>query len=180
MQRKKVLAISGSTRKESSNLQIIHAIARLSAASLDMDIFNELDSLPHFNPDLDGDNVPAAVTAFRNRISEADGVLICSPEYVFSLPGSLKNAIEWVVSTTLFSGKPVALITAAAQGEKAHEALLLIMRTIEARFTPQTQLLIQGPRVKVNGQGTITDLPTLHKVEALMTAFARELNTPNQ
>ena len=120
-QRKKVLAISGSTRKESSNLQIVQAIARLSADNLDMDIFQELDSLPHFNPDLDGDQVPPAVTAFRNRIREAAGVLICTPEYVFSLPGSLKNALEWMVSTTIFSGKPVALITAAAQGEKAHD-----------------------------------------------------------
>jgi NAD(P)H-dependent FMN reductase len=100
MQRKKVLAISGSTRKESSNLQIIKAIARLSADSLDMDIFQELDSLPHFNPDLDGDQAPPVITAFRHRISEAAGVLICTPEYVFSLPGSLKNAIEWMVSTT--------------------------------------------------------------------------------
>jgi len=180
MQRKKVLAISGSTRKESSNLQIIKAIARLSAGSLDMEIFSELDSLPHFNPDLEQDQVPPAITAFRNRISEADGVLICTPEYVFSLPGSLKNAIEWMVSTTIFSGKPVALITAAAQGEKAHEALLLIMRTIEARFTPETQLLIQGPRAKVNSQGDITDPPTLHKIETLITTFTHELNTPDR
>jgi|ERR1044072_2286910 NAD(P)H-dependent FMN reductase len=179
-QRKKVLAISGSTRKESSNLQIIQAIARLSADNLDMDIFQELDSLPHFNPDLDGDQVPPAVTAFRNRIREAAGVLICTPEYVFSLPGSLKNALEWMVSTTIFSGKPVALITAAAQGEKAHEALLLIMRTIEARFTPATQLLIQGPRAKVNSQGAITDTPTLHKIEQLITAFSQELNSPDR
>ena len=179
-QRQKVLAISGSTRKASSNLQIIKAIARLSADRLDMDIFQELDSLPHFNPDLDGDQVPPVVAAFRNRISEAAGVLICTPEYVFSPPGSLKNALEWMVSTTIFSGKPVALITAAAQGEKAHEALLLIMRTIEARFSPDTQLLIQGPRAKVNSQGDITDTPTLHKIEQLITAFTQELNSPDQ
>lgn len=179
-QRKKVLAISGSTRKESSNLQIIKAIARLSADSLDMDIFQELDSLPHFNPDLDQDNVPPSVTAFRDRVSKADGVLICTPEYVFSLPGSLKNAIEWMVSTTIFSGKPVALITAAAQGEKAHEALLLIMRTIEARFSPETQLLIQGPRAKVNNQADITDTPTLHKIEQLISSFTHELNSPDR
>jgi hypothetical protein len=82
-----------------------------------------------------------------------------------------------MVSTTIFSGKPVALITAAAQGEKAHEALLLIMRTIEARFSPETQLLIQGPRAKMNSQGDITDTPTLGKIAALITAFSRELDT---
>ena len=180
MHRKKVLAISGSTRKDSSNAQIIKAIARLSAGSLEIDLFEELDALPHFNPDLDQDNIPLAVTTFRNRISAADGVLICTPEYVFSLPGSLKNAIEWTVSTTLFSRKPVALITASSLGEKAHEALLLIMRTIEARFTPQSQLLIQGPRTKVNSSGEITDALTLRNIEALITAFTNELNTPNQ
>jgi NAD(P)H-dependent FMN reductase len=180
MHRKKVLAISGSTRKDSSNLQIIKVIARLGAGRLDMDIFQELDGLPHFNPDLDKDDVPPAVTAFRNRISAADGVLICTPEYVFSLPGSLKNAIEWTVSTTVFSGKPVALITASSQGEKAHEALQLVMRTIEARFTSQTQLLIQGPRAKVNANGDVTDKTLLRELEELVTAFGKELNLPDQ
>ncbi len=65
--------------------------------------------------DLDGENPPEAVLAFRKQIAAADGVLICTPEYVFTLPGSLKNALEWCVSTTIFSQKPTGLITASAK-----------------------------------------------------------------
>ncbi len=106
----KVLAICGSTRQQSTNLQIIKAIAQLAADKFDIDIYQHLAELPHFNPDMDIDKVPEPVQAFRNQIAAADGVLICTPEYVFSLPGSLKNAIEWTVSTILFDGSQRPLL----------------------------------------------------------------------
>ncbi len=181
-QLKKVFAICGSTRKNSSNLQIIKAIERLSEGSLEFDIYTELGTLPHFNPDVDDENLQDTVMAFRKKISEADGVLICTPEYVFSLPGSLKNAIEWTVSTTIFSNKPVAIITASGRGEKAHESLQLIMRTIEARMNDSTQLLIQGARAKLNDSGEITDETVLKKIKELIAGFTmimgKELNEP--
>jgi NAD(P)H-dependent FMN reductase len=102
-------------------------------------------------------------------------VIICTPEYVFSLPGALKNAIEWTVSTTLFSEKPVALITASALGQKAHEALQLIMKTIYARFDEQTQLLISGVRAKIKDTG-IVDEGTLQQVRSLVSHFAERMN----
>ena len=175
-QKKKILAISGSTRKESVNLHIIKAFADLSSGDLEIHIYDQLEKLPHFNPDLDNDSVPEMVTELRNKITEADGVLICTPEYVFSLPGSLKNVIEWMVSTTVFSDKPVALITASALGEKAHEALLLIMRTIQAKFNECTQLLISGARSKVNSNGDVTDETTLSKIKELAASFTEALN----
>jgi chromate reductase len=177
--RKKVLAISGSTRKNSSNLQIIKAIKNMAAEKLNIEVYEDLASLPHFNPDLDHDPVPEPVITLRNKIKDADGVLICTPEYVFSLPGSLKNAIEWMVSTTLFSEKPVALITASGLGEKAHESLQLIMKTIYADFNEATQLHISGARAKVTSDGTITDEPTLRKIKALIEAFVQRLNGEN-
>ena len=169
---KKVLAICGSTRQHSANLQIIKAVQELAATELDIEIYNDLTALPHFNPDLDNDNSPSIVNAFRNKIETADGVLICTPEYVFSLPGSLKNAIEWTVSTTVFSNKPVAIITASGLGEKAHESLQVIMRTIQAKMVPETQLLIQGARAKLGSAGEISDETTLNKVKELVSSFS--------
>jgi len=135
-----------------------------------------LAQLPHFNPDIDKDGIlPNSIQDFRDKIHEADSVLICTPEYVFSLPGSLKNAIEWTVSTTLFSHKPVAIITAAASGEKAHESLLLIMKTIEAKLSPQSQLLISGGKSKINSTGEITDPATLNKIKELISDFTKAL-----
>ena len=116
--KRKILAISGSTRKESSNEMILNLISELYKETLEVDVFDGIDKLPHFNPDLDTENPPLLVKDFRDKIQSADGVIICTPEYVFSLPGSLKNAIEWNVSTTVFSHKPLAIIVAAASGEK--------------------------------------------------------------
>jgi NAD(P)H-dependent FMN reductase len=103
-------------------------------------------------------------------------VLICTPEYVFSLPGALKNAIEWCVSTTVFSEKPVALITASASGIKAHESLQLILKTIYADVREETQTLIQGAKGKVGDDGEIKDPATAQQLKNLATAFAVQLN----
>jgi NAD(P)H-dependent FMN reductase len=172
---KKIFAISGSTRSNSSNLKILKQIAELSKALFELKIFEGLAEIPHFNPDLDTENPPQQVTSLRNEIQEADGVIICSPEYVFSLPGSLKNALEWCVSTTIFSKKKVGLITASASGEKGHEELQLIMKTIEAHFNEDTSLLIQGVRGKVNAEGTIVDNLTLKQIQKFITEFDKQI-----
>lgn len=174
--KKKVFAICGSTRSNSANLQILQFVKQVSENECDLEIYTGLDKLPHFNPDLDKDAAPSIVEDFRNKIKQADGVLICTPEYVFSLPGALKNAIEWCVSTTIFSGKPVAIITASAHGAKAHESLQLVMKTIYSALRPDTQLLIQGAKGKVNNEGEITDADTVRQLRDLTRAFVGQLN----
>ncbi len=170
--KKKIFAICGSTRANSANLQLLKAIAALSANEFEIEIYDQLAVLPHFNPDIDNETPPEEVTTLREKIKACDGVLICTPEYVFSLPGSLKNAIEWMVSTTLFSHKPTAIITASGLGERAHESLQLIMKTIEAKMTAQTQLHISGVRSKVNANGEIIDESTLNKINELIASFS--------
>lgn len=173
----KVFAICGSTRINSVNLQLLYTIAGLAANEMEMEIYNDLAELPHFNPDLDKENdaAPDIVQSLRNKIREADGVLICTPEYVFSLPGSLKNLIEWMVSTTVFSEKPVAFITASASGVKAHADLRLIMKTVYADLNPQSQLLISGIGAKINSKGEITDEVVLQNVKELVDRFAVQM-----
>ncbi|CAC9976914.1 NADPH-dependent FMN reductase [Flavobacterium panici] len=156
----KIVAITGSTRKNSSNFKILKYISEHIKSDFEVDIFEDLDRIPHFNPDLDTENPPEEISLFRKKIIEADGIIICTPEYVFSLPGSLKNALEWCVSTTIFSNKKVGLITASASGEMGHEQLLLIMKTLEAKFDDNTQLLIQGIRGKIDAEGKIINEET--------------------
>ncbi|WP_157494147.1 NADPH-dependent FMN reductase [Fulvivirga imtechensis] len=167
-EKKRVLAISGSTKKNSTNEIILRKAAALAEGVVDVELFDGIDKLPHFNPDQDGETPPAVVQKFRNSIAKADGVLICTPEYVFSLPGSLKNAIEWTVSTTVFSNKPVAIIVAAASGEKAFEALDLIITTIEGRIDEGSKLLIKGARGKIGRDGEIQDDDTLARIKNVM------------
>lgn len=169
--KRKILAISGSTRKNSSNFKILSYISNQLNSKFEVEIFEDIDQLPHFNPDLDNQNPPTEIHSFRNKIINADGVIICTPEYVFSLPGSLKNALEWCVSTTIFSNKKTGLITASASGEMGHEQLLLVMKTLEAKFDDTTQLLIQGVRGKVNEEGEIVSVETVEALQNFIKNF---------
>src|SRR6476620_4999246 len=171
--KKNILAIIGSASKNSSNLKLVQRIASLTHDYFDIKIFNSLSALPHFDPELSIDNAPQIILYLSQLIHESAGVIICTPEYVFSIPGSLKNAIEWCVATTVFSKKPVGLITASASGEKGHEELKLIMRTIEAIFTDDTTLLIKGIKGKITENGNINDDRTVEQLIAFIAAFKK-------
>ena len=159
-EKKKIFAIIGSASQNSSNLKLVKLLADLTKEEFDLTIFDNLHELPHFNPELSIGDTPKIISEFRESIENADGILICTPEYVFSIPSGLKNAIEWCVSTTIFSNKPLGLITASADGRKGHEELKLIMKTVEAKFEEQTTLIIHGIKGKINEQGVITDSKT--------------------
>ncbi|MEP2024397.1 MAG: NAD(P)H-dependent oxidoreductase [Reichenbachiella sp.] len=172
---KNILAISGSIRQNSSNHVVLQYIGEKFCNEIDMELYQGIDQLPHFNPDYDKEP-SAEVVEFRKKIESADGIIICTPEYVFSLPGSLKNAIEWLVSTTALSGKPVALIVAAASGHKALESLDLIMTTLEANIPADCKLLIQGVKGKINSEGQLNDVDTKNKIEHNMKSFLSSLS----
>ncbi|MET0945209.1 MAG: NADPH-dependent FMN reductase [Flavobacterium sp.] len=173
----KILAITGSTRKNSSNHKILKYISENIKPEFEVEIFEDLDELPHFNPDLDTENAPEKIISFRNKIAQADGIIICTPEYVFSLPGSLKNALEWCVSTIILSKKKVGLITASASGEMAHDQLILIIRTLEAQFEDENLLLIQGVRGKIDEEGKIINDETLAALNKFITNFENQFLT---
>lgn len=168
---KNIFVINGSASQNSSNEKLIDNFARLTKEIFCLTIFNGLKDLPHFDPESSIENTPKAILALRDSIKKADGILICTPEYVFSIPSGLKNAIEWCVSTTVFSDKPIGLITASANGEKGHEELQLIMKTLMARFTEKTTLLIQGVKGKISGSGEITDSQTLQDLINFIEAY---------
>jgi len=170
---KKILAISGSTRQQSTNQRLIDAITAIAGSQLQLIPFAGIDTLPHFNPDLDTEPAPAAVADFRQLIRSSDAVLICTPEYAMGAPGSLKNALDWTVSTADFSGKPVVLITAATSGEKAHASLLGTLKVIEAIIVGE--LLISFAGAKISKEGTITDPPTLEAVTQLVKDLEKSL-----
>lgn len=172
---KTILAISGSLRAYSTNLRIIENITEMFADKIKIIVYNGLANLPQFNPDLDNDDPPTKVRGFRQQINAADGVLICTPEYVFGVPGALKNAIDWTVSSGEFMNKPAALITASSLGEKAHESLLLTLKTIEARVGENQSLLISGARTKLNSENKISDEETIKSIRLLMLSLIESI-----
>ena len=174
--KKKVLGILGSTKAYSSNERLLKKIGALLQESIDLTIFNQIAELPHFNPDSDNEQVAPVIAGFRKQIAEADGVLICTPEYVFSIPGSLKNALEWTVSTVVFTDKPLGIITASASGEKGHEQLQLIMRTLGADFNEDTLLLISAVKGKINNEGEVVHEETMNNIRQFSEAFSAHIS----
>ncbi|MBS1537862.1 MAG: NAD(P)H-dependent oxidoreductase [Bacteroidetes bacterium] len=168
---KKIIAISGSTRASSTNLNLIKAIANLTTDRFDITIFEGLTELPHFNPDLDNAQPPEQITNFRNTLRKFDGILICTPEYAMGVPGTLKNAIDWTVSSMEFSRKPTALITASSVGQKGHSSLMETLKIIEAMITNETQLLIPFAKTKINSDCVITDDKTRIEIIQLLDSF---------
>jgi chromate reductase, NAD(P)H dehydrogenase (quinone) len=159
--KKKIVAICGSTRQNSINLELLKIISQLYQETIDFEIFTQIDQIPHFNPDLDNPtDVPPQVLVFRSLLYSSDAIIICTPEYAMGVPGTLKNALDWTVSSMEFSHKPTALITASTSGEKGHDSLLETLRVIEAKIDAKTSLLISTPRTKIKS-GVITDESTL-------------------
>lgn len=171
----KILAISGSLRKDSSNYRIINKIASTVPDNIEFDIYKDIGKLPHF----DGEEGYDTVDQWRNQIQEADGVLICTPEYAFGVPGSLKNALDWTVSSGDFYDKPVALITASSVGDKGHASLLQTLTAITAKMNDDTKLLIPFIRSKFNEKGEI-DPSTLGAIENVFKNLIALIETNNQ
>lgn len=174
-EKKNILVIIGSASKNSTNEKLMDYFRALTKDVLNVSVFNDLKTLPHFDPELSVDNAPEAIVAFRTAIEDAVGIVVCTPEYVFSIPSGLKNALEWCVSTTVFTDKPIGLITASASGKKGHEELQLIMQTLGAKFTDATTLLIQGIKGKVNEQGGISDAQTKLDFDTFSHAFMESI-----
>jgi NAD(P)H-dependent FMN reductase len=143
-----------------------------------MTIYESLADLPHFSPDLDGENSPAPVSYLREQLRAADGVLICTPEYAYGIPGSLKNALDWTVSSGEFAFKPVAVVSSSpfhTGGEKAQASLILTLTAEAAKIVEGGTLAIPLVRAKMNGDGKISDAETRQALRAVLDALAREI-----
>jgi chromate reductase len=150
-----ILAIPGSLRSGSANHSILKYISTLLPDNFNYTIYADLATIPPFDPGLDNDTPPDAVTALRTTITKANAIIICTPEYAFGVPGQLKNALDWLVSSSTLVNKPVALITASLGGESAHAAMQLILGALSAKVT--NTLLIQFIRSKLDITGNVTD-----------------------
>lgn len=137
----KILAISGSLRSQSSNTRLIHRVAEIAKDLVTIDIFSDLDRLPHFNPD----NEPSAdlvVGDLTHRMRVADGFLVSTPEYAHGLPGTLKNALDWLVGTDAFIAKPFVLIQACDRSIHAPQSLIEILKTMSGLHVERADLTI--------------------------------------
>ncbi len=174
-----ILAISGSLRASSTNTTLVRAIAAMAPDDMEVTIYDGLGDLPHFSPDIDDENSPAAVVRLRGLLHEADGVLICTPEYAFGVPGSLKNTPDWTVSSGEINGKPVAAISASplySGGDKAHASLLLTLTALGAVVPDGGTLTVSGVKKKLDDNGGVSDPATAQALRAVLDALARAID----
>ena len=138
----RILAISGSLRGASSNTQLLRALTALAPEGVEVSLYNGIGDLPHFNPDLDGEAAPGALTVFRAALAGADGVVFSSPEYAHGVPGVLKNALDWVVGSGEFYEKPVAIINASPRAVHALASLTETLTMMGARIVPEASIAV--------------------------------------
>lgn len=132
-------------------------------------IYEGLEELPPFNPDKPQD-IPS-VLHFRKLLSQSDAVIFSTPEYAFGVPGVLKNALDWVVSTGEFNEKPVAAISASpltSGGDKALESLLHTLTALGTCKDEHSSLSIPAVKKKINEAGEITDEETKQQLQLLL------------
>jgi NAD(P)H-dependent FMN reductase len=173
-----IFAISGSLRASSTNTTLVRAIMRLAPQNMKFTLYDGMGDLPHFSPDIDVEDVPPSVATLRQQLQEADGVLICTPEYAYGVPGSLKNALDWTVSSGEFVGKPVVVISASPSmmgGDKAHASLLLTLTALSANIVEGGTLIIPLIRTKLDANGDVSDPTTAQALLSVLVALAQAI-----
>lgn len=137
----KILAICGSLRAASINSALLRAAARLSPPDVEVKLFRTAGELPLFNPDLES-RMPPRVSALHAEVAAADALLIASPEYAHGVTGTIKNALDWLVSFEPFIHKPVAVLNASPRAHHADDALRETLRTMSAVIVEEASISI--------------------------------------
>lgn len=164
----KILALSGSAREASTNTALLKAMGEIAPQSIEISVFNHLNSLPVFSPDEEGERTPVVVQSFIEAVAASDGIIISSPEYVRAIPGGLKNAIDWMVSRIEIIDKPIALVHASSRGDDMLSSLRRVLLTVSGNFFEHLFL-----RISLIGKSPedIIELMRLPEYELQITSF---------
>jgi chromate reductase, NAD(P)H dehydrogenase (quinone) len=170
----RVLAISGSLRRASSNSALVDAAIQIAADTAHVFVFRGLANLPLFNPDIEAEGTPEAIVDLRAKLCACDAVLISSPEYAHGVPGALKNALDWLVGSGELVDKPVALINASPRATRAWASLAETLSVMSAHVILDASITIplQGRDLDAEGIAADTGLSALLRsaIEALADA----------
>lgn len=173
-----MLAICGSLRQKSFNAALIRELPGLAPGGVTIELSSSIANLPHYDGDLEGaSGVPAGAAQLGQLIADADAVLIASPEYNTSIPGVLKNAIDWVsrVPGGPFANKPVLILSAspgAFGGVRMHQHLRQVLGGIGAYAYPRPDIAIGLAGQRFDEDGRITDDVTRELVRRQLADFA--------
>ena len=178
-----VLAISGSLRRDSNNTRLLRALREEAPEGVEVTIWDGLKQLPHYDADDDGVPGPPAVDAFRRLVRDADAVVFATPEYNSSIPGALKNALDWgsrPLATNAFRNKPVAVIASSAGAFGAVWAaaeLRKVLGAMGARVA-EVELAVGHAHEKFDADGRLADDDVRQGLRDALESLIAE-TTPN-
>ena len=177
-----ILGISGSLRESSSNTSILKAAAKLTPINTIIKLYPSIADLPYFTPELNTENPPKSVIDFRANLASAHAIIICTPEYAYGMPGALKNALDWTVSSGEFVNKPVMALSgspSAQGGEKAHTSVLLTLEALSAVIVKGASFTIPYILKKINEKGELSDDETKLQLEKSLVKLITEVRMSN-
>lgn len=170
-----IVAFSGSLRESSFNTAAIKAACHLLPENCSLEIL-DISNLPLYNQEQDGANTPQEVIALAQKVANADAILFATPEYNYSVPGVLKNAIDWLSrqQPQPFSGKPAAMMSASMSilgGARAQYHLRQIMIYLDVHFVNKPEVMIASAHDKFNDKGELTDELTRDFIKQLIDSL---------
>lgn len=166
------LAVSGSLRAASTNAAALSAAARLVPPGVALTVWTGLRDLPHFDPDIESGGLPQAVAALRAAVGAADGLVLSTPEYARAMPGSFKNALDWLVGGSEFPDKPVMLINCSPRASAAQDQLRLVVATMSGRLVPEAEVVLPLIGRSVDAAAILADPALSAPLAAGLAAFA--------
>jgi NAD(P)H-dependent FMN reductase len=168
----RILAISGSLRAHSSNGAVVEAARRLAPDGVEVELYRDLATLPHFNPDVEMTALPPRAAALRAAVGRADALLVSTPEYAHGLPGSLKNALDWLVGGPEFVGKPLALVNASPRSVHAQAQLAEIVATMSGVRVSEASVTLDLAGRRIDADGIVADPLLSAALRAAVAALA--------
>ena len=173
----RLLAISGSLRRASTNTAALEALARLAPEGVKVLVYRELADLPPFNPDDDVEDKPKPepVETLRALVGASDALIIAAPEYAHGVPGVLKNALDWLVASETFAGKPVALVNTSPRAFHAQASLREILSTMAARVPPEAFAELSLTGKTVTADEILADPASARRLKDALEALIRAL-----
>jgi chromate reductase len=173
---RRLLALSGSLRIASHNTCLLRAAQRLAPAGLEIVLYEGLGELPPFNADLDHASPPRPVRQLRASVGTSDGLLIACPEYAHGVPGVFKNALDWLVGSSEFPNKPVALFNASPRASHAQAALREILTTMSARLIDEASIALPLLGLDLEAAAVAADETLAQPIRSALHAYRLALD----
>ncbi|HET7306927.1 MAG TPA: NAD(P)H-dependent oxidoreductase [Gammaproteobacteria bacterium] len=190
-----IVAISGSLRAASSNTALLRAASSLAPADLEIELFEDIDALPPFNPDREDELYEdagagryhtglapdlAVVRELNERVRDAHGLLIACPEYARGVPGVFKNALDWLVGSNAFVAKPFALFNASPRASHAQDAVRLTLETMSGQLVEEACIVVPLLNRNLDARAIMADDTLAAPVRKALAAFTAAIKRHHQ